>query len=349
MNRFAVILAGGKGERLWPLSRKNLPKQLINVVGDKTLIEQTVERNMDITEYRWILTTNELKNSFDFLKEYKVEVFAEPRGKNTLIAIGFMAALIIRDYGDGIMIVLPADHVISDIPKYVDTMKIGIKMAEKDYLVTYGIVPERPDTNYGYIEKGEKIENSVYKVKSFREKPGYKEASEYINSGNFFWNSGMFVWKASVIMEEIKQYQNGLYKLLDNVVKSDGNNLEDSIKELYDKGIATSIDYGIMEYSKRVAVVESRFVWDDVGSWLSIRRHYKEDEKGNVCVGDTYLSNSRDNILYSKDGLIVTVGVNDLIVVHTNDVTFVCKKEDISSIKDVLSDMNGIENLKKYL
>ncbi len=352
VKKIAVILAGGKGERLWPLSRSDKPKQLLPLVSDKSLIEETILRikNFDVDEI-FILTTQELKDKFENIsKEYGVKIFAEPRGKNTLPAIAYMAGIIKRLYDDAIMILLPADHVIKDLNSFSKFMEEGVSSAEKNNLVTFGIVPTRPDTNYGYIEMGKNVSGNIYKVNSFREKPGYKDAADYIKSGNFLWNAGIFVWKISVIIDEIKQHQPDLFALLQDLIESDSTNLDKYTSVLYDKAIATSIDYGIMEYSQNVTVIKSTFDWDDVGSWLSLRRHYKEDEEGNVAKGNIIIKDGSYNTVYSdKNGLLVVSGISDAVIIRTSDVTLICKQDNIDNIKDLLKEIKEKEELKKFL
>jgi mannose-1-phosphate guanylyltransferase len=255
---------------------------------------------------------------------------------NTLYAIAFSAAKLVKEDSEALMITLPSDHWISDDSEFVNTIKKGIKWADKEYLVTYGIVPSRPETGYGYIERGEKLEESVMKAKRFTEKPKIKTANDYLKSKNFLWNSGIFLWKATTILEEIKKYRPEISEYLDNIIE---NPTEENVKLLYKKGVPVSIDYGVLERSEKVVFVESHFKWDDVGTWSSLERIECSNDKGNVEKGEVITINCYDNIFYSDGGIIVAKDLSKMVVVRARDATLIIPKADTQELKEIVEQL----------
>lgn len=354
-NVYIVIMAGGSGTRFWPLSRESMPKQLLRIEGEETLIQQTMGRVTPlIPSNRIFIVTN--KNHADQmsyqLPEIKRENYIiEPTAKNTAAAIGFASAHIYHYNPDAVMVVLSADHVIKERDRFLDVLRDAIRVAGMDYLVTIGLKPTRPETGYGYIEagdeievkiKGKKEEITVYSVKRFVEKPDAERAAVYLKEGNFFWNSGMFVWKAGRILEEIGNYMPVLYNGLKEISSAIGKEDEVMVSEnAFTKFEPISIDYGVMEKSGRVAVVPADFDWSDVGSWTALDEISTMDPGGNVIMGNVIDIDSQNSIIYASDRLVATLGLKDMVVVDTEDATLVCRKDKAQEVKKI------VENLKR--
>lgn len=351
MKTTAVIMAGGKGERFWPKSRSNYPKQFLSLTNDgKTMIQLTAERLLPLVSYDdMYIVTN--KNYVRLVKEQlpnipAENILAEPVAKNTAPAIGLAATLIQHKYNDAVMLILPSDHLIKQKQMYLDTLKTAINVAkEGENLVTIGITPTYPETGYGYINYGhsnfsEKYSN-VYEVERFVEKPNIEKAKEYLESGNYIWNSGMFVWKATTILESFKQVLFDTYNGLMDIKNAIGKEtFEDVLYDKFSNFNSESIDYGIMEKASNIYTIPGTFGWDDVGSWLALERINKTNEYGNSVIGNVITINSKDSIICGTDKLIATVGIEDLIIVDTEDAILICSKECSQDVKKV------IENLK---
>lgn len=347
----AVIMAGGKGERFWPRSRSNFPKQFLSLTNDgKTMIQLTAERLLPLVKYEdmYIVTNKSyIKLVKEQLPEIPIEnILAEPVARNTAPAIGLAAAIIQHKYEDAVMIVLPSDHIIKQNQMFLDTLKTSINVAKVgDNLVTIGITPTYPETGYGYINYGqanfsEKYSN-VYKVEKFVEKPNLEKAKEYLESGNYIWNSGMFVWKASTILKNIQEFMKDTYQGLMDIKDAIGKNTYDDV--IYDRFYrfkSESIDYGIMEKASNIYTIPGTFGWDDVGSWLALERISKTNEYGNSVTGNVITINTENSIISGTNKLIAVVGVEDLIIVDTEDAILICSKECTQDVKKV------IENLK---
>lgn len=345
MNIYNVIMAGGGGTRFWPLSRQELPKQLINLSGEDALINETIARIEELSDKdKLFVVTNE--KQVDALSEIvgdkciKENILKEPLARNTAAAIGFAAFNIMKKYGDGVMCVYPADHYIKDEINFRETIKTAIEAAEKyNKLVTIGITPTFPSTGYGYIKFDNEsvISDKVYDVIEFVEKPSFEVAKEYISSNEYLWNSGMFVWKVSKILEDFKRYLPKVYNQLEKISMDIGKHCEyETVKKIYPSLQSISIDYGIMERSNDVVVVPGNFGWNDVGSWDSLGAIYPSDEEGNIKRGDLITIDTSNSIIYSDDKLISTVGINDLIVVSTNDAVMVCRKDRAQDVKKIV-------------
>lgn len=344
MDFIGAILSGGKGERFWPLSRGRNPKQFLKIVGDKELIEMTYERIKGVVSKGEIIfvTTkvleDEIKKRFPFSK-----VIAEPVGRNTAPACAVANRYARDKYGECIVGVFPADHYVKEVDRFVNTLKIGIKWAEEGYFVTLGIKPTRPETGYGYIERGEGLEDRVFKVVKFHEKPEREIAEKYLRSGRFYWNSGIFLWRTDIFEKALKEHLPELYKLIEkHGIEGEG------LYKVYEKAPSISIDYGIMEKIHNMVVVETDFFWEDLGSYPALERILDKDEEGNIFLGEVVSLESNNNIAISKDGIIALLGVKDLVVVKTSDAVLVMPKEKSQEVKKILKILKE-KNLKKYL
>lgn len=346
-NMYALVMAGGSGTRFWPRSRKNRPKQLLDITGDEALLKKTVSLIKDIISYNkiYIITTETQSHAIrDVTPEIPYEnILIEPYGKNTAPAIGLSSLYIEKADPDSVIVILPADHYIKDREGFYQTIKSGAsKASEGDFILTIGIQPHGPETGYGYIEIDEKKDNNIFAVKSFHEKPDLATAKSYINAGNFFWNSGIFIAKTSFIIEEIKTYMGHNYASLMKIKGSLGSKNEaETIKNCYQNMESTSIDYGVIEKSKRVFMVKAGFDWNDVGSWPSAAQYWPKDNKGNASIGETINLDSKKCIVYSPKKLVALLGVEDLIIIEEDDVLMVCKRErsqDVKRLVDLLKE-----------
>ncbi len=357
MNLYAVILCGGKGERFWPKSRVDLPKQFVRLFGDEPLVKITSNRIKKLCPLnRQFFVTGERFASLieETVRVSRKNLLLEPAGKNTAPAIGFAAAVISCLDPDGVMVVLPADHLITPEAEFLRSVRVGTEAARKGYLVTFGVIPLRPDTGYGYIHFGEEVMQQhglgVYRVLAFREKPDKRTAVRYLKSGDFLWNSGMFIWRVDVILAAFRRYLPDFYSHLLRFQQSWGTGKERSaLRQLYRNAPSISIDYAIMEKAKNVAVIKAGFKWDDVGSWLALERHFPVDDSGNVKVGLSFNKGTQESLIYADDGVIVTLGVRGLVVVRSGDAVLVADKGALGEIKDVLTQMTEDRKGKMFL
>lgn len=344
----ALIMAGGRGERFWPKSRKSIPKQFLSLTDDgKTMIQLTVERiNSLVTiEDVFIVTNRDYKK---LVKEQlpdlpEENILCEPVSRNTAPCVGFGAVHIANKYKDAIMLVLPSDHLIKYARMFTQTLTEGCKLAEKgNNLVTIGITPDYPETGYGYIKfNPDKSEGQAYAVDRFVEKPNLEVAKEYLETEEYLWNSGMFIWKVSTILDNIKNLLPDLYEGLKTIQNAIGTDEEEIVLEkTFFEFPSVSIDYGIMEKAKDIYIFPGVFGWDDVGSWLAVGRIKKSNESGNVVEGNVITIESKNNIIQGEKKLIAVVGVENVIIVDTEDATLICNKNSAMDIKRV------VENLK---
>lgn len=352
-----VIMAGGKGERFWPKSRVNMPKQFLTLTDDgKSMIQHTVERLKSLVEIENIyVVTNE---SYEKLVQEHIpnlpreNIILEPIAKNTAPCIGLAAMHIAKKNKDSKMIVLPADHLVKFEELFIETLKTAIEVVEKgENLVTIGITPNYPETGYGYIKFKEKLENikNVYEVERFVEKPNLEKAKEYLASGQYLWNSGMFVWKVSTILNNFKKYLPEIYSSLEKIGKIVGTeNYERELEAVFSKMPSESIDYGIMEKATNIYVVPGNFGWDDVGSWLSLERINKTNQDGNVISGNTITIKTKNSIIQAQDKLIATVGLENIIIIDTEDALLICNKDNTQEVKEIINNLK-ICNRVEYL
>lgn len=343
LNAKAVVMAGGRGERFWPASTPDRPKQFIDLTGDGTLIQQTVMRLAQIIPFRdiYVVTSQaHLTMARAQLPQLPARNFiVEPMGRGTAACVGLAAVWIEKVDPDAVMLVVPADHFIPDSDSFCDHAEAALRSAARtNELVTLGIRPDRPETGYGYIELGElsslEFGKPVHRARRFVEKPDHIRAEEYVASGRFLWNAGMFAWTVRKIREEIACHLPELHSGLEELaVTTSHNELEAKLPEVFARLPKISIDYGVMERSKSVLVVPSGFAWDDLGSWTAVARLRTPDVEGNVVKGLVLTEDCQNLLVESKGRLVATLGVSDLIVVETEDAVLVCARERAQDIR----------------
>lgn len=350
MNTYGVIMAGGGGTRFWPLSRQEEPKQLLNLSGKDMMINETIDRIAAVAEKQNIFVVTNV-TQVPKMKAATVgrllenHILAEPAARNTSACIGYAAMEIVKKYGDGIMCISPADHFIKNQAEFARVLNEAVAVAEKeDKLITIGIQPTYPATGYGYI-KFEKSTDSIAKtVIEFKEKPNLETAENYLASGEYVWNSGMFIWKASTILQKFEELLPDVYACIEKIGAAMNTPDEAQvIKAIYPTIPSISVDYGIMEKSSDVLVISGDFGWNDVGSWENMNVIYDEDENGNIIVGEQINIDTRNTISYSKKRLITTVGVENLIIVETDDAILVCGKSRAQDVKLIVDELKAKE------
>lgn len=359
--RYVVIMAGGRGERFWPESRLAQPKQLLPIVGERSMLAQTVERLSGLIEAQdiFVITNAEQREAvLRVCPELDPEkVIGEPVGRDTAAAVGLATILVRRADPGATFAMLPADAVIHDAAGLRAGLRAAFEAAEADsVLATIGITATHPATGYGYIQKGaargEFAGRTVFEVARFVEKPDAATAQSYLEAGGYFWNAGMFVWSVDAIVAELEGSTPSLWNALQGI--DAGLNANQDFDALlatqYPKLEKISVDYAIIEKAKNVVMLESCFDWDDVGEWPAVARHYPADDSGNVVRGAAHLTASRGNIVFNRDPdhLVALLGVEDLIVVKTDDATLVCRKDQAQAIKDMVKAI-GAEATYKHL
>jgi mannose-1-phosphate guanylyltransferase len=356
MQKTALIMAGGRGERFWPRSRKNMPKQFLSLTEDgKTMIQQTVERILPAVNIEDIyISTNKIYKHLvrEQLPEIpEKNILCEPVGRNTAPCIGLGAVHMAREYGDAVMIVLPSDHLIKYNKIFINTMNDACEIAaEGENLITIGITPTYPETGYGYIKfNTDEIKGRAYKVDKFVEKPDLETAKSYLESEQYFWNSGMFVWKVSTILKNLKNCLPDIAAGLERIGAVIGTAEENDVLEReFRRFKSESVDYGVMEKSGNIYTLTGAFGWDDVGSWLALGRLKMPNEFGNVISGNVITVDTKNTIIQSEDKLIAAIGLEDLIIVDTKDALMVCDKNSVGDIKKVIESLK-ICNRTEYL
>ncbi len=356
MKKTALIMAGGRGERFWPRSRKNMPKQFLSLTGDgKSMIQMTVERLLPLIDVKdiYIATNKDYKDIVcEQLPDIPQEnIICEPVGRNTAPCIGLGAMHIAKKDGDAIMYVLPSDHQIKFAKMFLTTLSDAADIAEDgETLVTIGINPDYPETGYGYIKfNPNEIKGRAYKVERFVEKPSLELAKEYIATEEYLWNSGMFTWKVSSILKNIQKFMPETYDGLTRIKEAiDTDDEEQVLIKEFEKFQSQSIDYGVMEKAKDIYILPGTFGWDDVGSWLAVERLQKSNELGNVVTGNVISVNTQHCIIQAQGKLVAAVGLEDIIVVDTDDATLICQKDHAGEIKKVLENLK-ICNRNEYI
>lgn len=353
---YALILAGGKGTRLYPLSREENPKQFLKVINNKSFLRNTVDRIKPLVNKENIyVVTNEnyIDKVYDEIPEINREnIYSEPVNKETATCIGLSAIKLLKKDNDAVMMVLPSDHHVEGNKEFIDTLKQGVDIVQRRRgLVTIGIPPTRPETGYGYIQMGEKItsSSSVYKVERFVEKPNIEVAKDFLLAEDYLWNSGMFIWRADSFLREMEKYLPKMYKNLMTIYQYIGTEKEEEIiREQYALIDGISVDFGIMQKTRKAYVVKCDFAWDDIGSFVALSR-FLNKYRGNSINGNTFLEQSENCCIFGKDKLVIGFGVKDLIVVDSGDVILIMDKNKDQEIKSLVNTLKDNNILDKYL
>lgn len=350
MNHYGVIMAGGGGTRFWPLSRQKTPKQLLNLSGKDLMVNEAVERMATVIGKSNIFIVTAAVQAPAMIHATQGKVFpgnilAEPAARNTAACIGYAAMEIQRKYGDGVMIITPADHYIEDVPALTEIFKTAILTAEdQDKLVTIGLKPTFPSTGFGYIKYDVEAKGEVKPVIEFKEKPDEQTARQYVESGRYAWNSGMFIWKASLILAKLKEYVPDVYEDLKTIGDAMNTPREQEIlQEVYPNIRKISIDYAVMEPSASkgdVLVIPGDCGWNDVGSWDMMDILHEPDENGNICLGDVVTVDVKDAVIYASDRTVTAVDVENIVIVETPDAIMVCRKDKAQEVKKIVDALN---------
>ncbi len=343
--RYGVVLAGGSGTRLWPLSRSSKPKQLLCLNGAETLLQQTVRRVLPMVDPAHVFTVTSADYRFEVAGQLlaidaalPAGVLAEPMGRNTLPAIAWACARIARETPDALIGVFSSDHAVADEAAFLRAWQAAEAAAKEGYVSLFGMRPTEPATGYGYIQAGAALTGAalagVQKAARFVEKPDPATAAQYLQDGSYYWNGGMFVFRADRFLELVRRHQPEVHALALQLAERDENMAPG---DLYAAMPDLSIDYGVLELADNVAVVPVDMGWSDLGSWEAIYRQRDKDERGNMVHGEVLAIDSRDNLLWSDHGLVATLGVSNLAVVQTRDATLVCPRERVQDLKELVA------------
>lgn len=339
-----LIMAGGKGTRFWPLSTEEKPKQFLKLIGDKTMIQMTVDRIQPIIPIERIFVCTGakyvelVKEQLPFLPERNIII--EPEGRNTAPCIALSGMIIKRYYNDASMIVLPADHLIKDEEKFREIIIDGAEYSyeNEDTIITLGMEPTRPEIGYGYIKfnGNEKVlhSNKIIEVDKFVEKPNIEKAMEYLENGNYLWNGGMFIWTINHILNEIKKHIPNTYEVLKNIMNVPENELQKEINQVYSRTDSISIDYAILEKAKKINVIPSNIGWDDIGTWKSVERYKEKDYQNNIISDNVKVIECESNMAINNNKKMVMIGVHDILTVETKDAIFIVNKEYMDNLRD---------------
>ncbi|MEW6600859.1 MAG: mannose-1-phosphate guanylyltransferase/mannose-6-phosphate isomerase [Nitrospirota bacterium] len=351
---YSLLLAGGTGSRLWPISRELYPKQLVNLVGADSLVQSTIKRllpELDAANVRIVCGEEHFYEIARHLEEINVpaegKIISEPCGRNTAPAILLATLNILKKEKDAVLLVFPSDHVIRDSERFRERLKRAVALAQKNYIVTFGIKPDTPETGYGYIEGAGAVGKDALAVKRFVEKPDEKTAAKYLKAGNFFWNSGMFAFKASVMLREFRAFEPAMLKKMQKIVSTGLKISAEQYCELPD----ISIDYAIMEKTKKGLVLPSDFGWSDIGSWKSLYDFLPKGEFNNVVEGDVILQETKNCFIRADNRLIVANDLQDIVIVETPDTVFVSDLHKSKNVKSIVNDLKkqGRKECKAHL
>ncbi len=357
-----VILAGGSGTRLWPLSRKHHPKQLIELMNNHTMIQETLLRLKDCNDIGEVVVICNDEYRFMVAEQMKMIdvnpglIILEPVGKNTAPAIAAAAMMCKQKYGDVVLLVLPADHLIEKVKGFHNIITLGYGSALKDYLVMFGIIPDEPATGYGYIKTNppadySRAHSNIHTISRFVEKPCLKDAEQYFNSGDYCWNSGMFMFKASRILKELENHAPDIVDLCQTAVDKGKEDLDffRLDKESFNKITPDSIDYAVMEKTSRGVIIPCSIGWSDIGSFNALYRAQKHDSDHNVLNGDIMIHDVKNSYINAKEKLVAAVGVSDLIIVETKDAVLVTHQSKAQDIKKIVEKLQGSKRTEVIL
>ncbi|MFQ6616245.1 MAG: mannose-1-phosphate guanylyltransferase [Fidelibacterota bacterium] len=342
----AVIMAGGRGTRFWPLSRNSRPKQLLNIIGERSMLQMTVDRlrKIDFVKGTYIITGEDLADHVvDGIEGVPPEhVIVEPSGKNTAPCIGLAIHHIVKNDGASVVGVFPSDHLIVGHRIFARTLETARDLAQsQDVLVTIGITPSSPHTGYGYIQfdkRHELVEGRAYKVKTFAEKPTRSVAEKFLKSGDFLWNSGIFVWQASTYLEAMERHLPEHHEILGQIGGAIGSKeYEDTLESRWELLRPESVDYGILEKADNICVVKTSFEWSDVGSWNSYYELLTKNGEGNVLKGDVLVLDSRNNLIHSNGRMTAVVGLENVVVINVEDATLVARMDRVEDVKKIVT------------
>ena len=346
----SVIMAGGSGTRFWPESRKRTPKQLLRLVGERTMIQTTSDRLGDLIppDRQWVVTNavqaKGVRTQLDAVPASHVLI--EPSARNTAPCVGLAAVHLLAEDPDATMAVMPADHVVSPPEAIQAALSAAADhvAANPDALLLFGVRPTYPAVGYGYIERGEPVADGMFRVASFREKPDDATAAEYVAGGRFDWNCGIFVWRASAILGELRTHEPEMAAGLDEIAASINTaGYGDTLARVFPTLESTSIDYAVLERSDSIVVREATFKWDDIGAWQALPRLHGSDDAGNTVDGDHVGVDTRDCIVRATGGrTIATAGVSDLIIVQTDDATLVADRRDETAVKTLVEELKRL-------
>lgn len=348
----AVILAGGSGSRLWPLSRQHLPKQFLALDGKATLLQTTINRlSPTIAAKNVLIVTQEAHakgEAYHALLPYRA--LYEPIGRNTAPAIALAAAYLMADGDDPVMVVLPADHIIKDEVRFREHLDIAIHAAESGKLVTFGIQPTRPDTGFGYIKAHRGANGQIHEVERFTEKPDLATAETFLKEGDYYWNSGMFVWRASVILAEIQRYLPAVHQIVQTILAESraGVSYQQAVEKHFAGMPSISIDYGVLERSDRVSLIPCDIGWNDVGSWQAVHEISPKDANGNALQGNVIAVDCRNSLIRAEKRLVAAIGLEDLCVIETADAVLISRTDrtqEVRSVVDALQDRGSTEHI----
>ncbi len=352
-NFYPVILAGGRGTRFWPLSRKKRAKQLLALDGKRTMIQQTVARLLPLAPAKrfWIITNEDLRPAVlkQLPKLPKMQVLAEPAGRNTAPAIGLAAFLLLRENPDAVIGLFPSDHVIGDETRYLETLARGIEIAAVGAnIVVLGIQPNRAETGYGYIEAGAAFDGEALRVRRFTEKPDAKTAAEFVAAGNYFWNSGMFLWSARTLAGALREHLPMTARLLEEIAAAYGTRkFAATFRKLYPKCESISVDYAVLEPCSAKGEVEggilclpADFGWNDLGSWTALHEHHSAKSNppdGNMAAASgAFFLDATGNYIHAPGKFVAAIGVNDLVVVETSDALLITTRQQAQAVSKIV-------------
>lgn len=349
---YAIILAGGIGSRFWPLSRQLEPKQFLKVCSCRSMLEESLARISPLINKKHIyIATNNIHNQRikDCIKRFGVplaNIFLEPESKNTLAPIAVLSKKINENDSDAVIAVLPSDQFVRAKSRFLNSINKGISIGRRGYIVTLGIPPKRPETGYGYIKVSTKGRMrgslSYYRIDKFIEKPDLTKAKRYIKDRRYYWNAGIFIFRPDIMLEEIKRFTPDVYKIVMNI------DTKKDLNRLWPKLPSISIDYAVMEKTKKTVLIAADYGWMDLGSWQAMEEIMKKDKDGNIFRGSCIDIGSRNSLIWSDSRLVATLGLNNIIVVDTKDALLVCAKDKAQDVKKIVRILKQ-KNFKKQL